>query len=73
MLTFHCPGLTSCLDLDYWAGVSSEELQTLGRQLRLNNVKLALSEEGSLKGGLKTKRRKCHVFSKRNFQPHRVE
>ena len=45
MLTLHCPGLTSCLDLDYWAGVSSEELQTLSRQLRLNNVKLALSEE----------------------------
>ena len=40
-----CPELRACLDLDYWDGVTRPELETLTTRLRLNNVKLALTEE----------------------------
>ena len=45
MLRASCPELVSCLDLDYWAGVTGAELERLSREVRLNNVRLALSEE----------------------------
>ena len=47
LLTERCPALVSCLDLDYWAGVTGAELERLSREVRLNNVRLALSEEDS--------------------------
>ena len=45
LLLDHCPELRACLDLDYWDGVTKLELETLTSRLRLNNVKLALTEE----------------------------
>ena len=55
LLTERCPALVSCLDLDYWAGVTGPELERLSLEVRRNNVQLALSEEpGELEssGGL---------------------
>ena len=35
-----CPGLTSCLDLDYWEAISARQLATFRQQLARDNTQL---------------------------------
>ena len=35
-----CPGLTSCLDLDYWEAISGRQLATFRQQLARDNTQL---------------------------------
>ena len=51
-----CPGLTSCLDLDYWEAISARQLATFRQQLARDNTQLRTrdrrEEEEESGGGL---------------------
>ena len=40
-----CAKLTSCMDLEYWEQVSSQELANFTEHLRNNNIKLKTVDE----------------------------
>ena len=50
-----CPGLTSCLDLDYWEAISARQLATFRQQLARDNTQLRTrdrrEEEEEERGG----------------------
>ena len=50
-----CPGLTSCLDLDYWEAISARQLATFRQQLGRDNTQLRTrdrrEEEEEERGG----------------------
>ena len=51
-----CPGLTSCLDLDYWEAISARQLASFRQQLARDNTQLRTrdrrEEEEESGGGL---------------------
>ena len=50
-----CPGLTSCLDMDYWEAISARQLATFRQQLARDNTQLRTRdrrEEEESGGGL---------------------
>ena len=51
-----CPGLTSCLDLDYWEAIGGRQLATFRQQLARDNTQLRTrdrrEEEEESGGGL---------------------